>query len=331
MKGMIISRFGRTDARRGGGIYRTAKLSSEALKKNGFHIDEIADKLDHYKVDEHNFIWIYTGDFIQISDRILNNIDPTDIPLIINSGWVPDVNRERWMIETLERYILKFPNLIFNTWTHQAKQIIEDNNKKLRNKIVYLPHIQNINSNLPVKPFIERKGVCIGELGKIQRVSLSSFSPNLLIDKLVEKGFKEDIFTYGQYAEENRKLRKIVKIIPKQDQLSFFETMSNLRAIVWLTDKETFAAPPLELAQLGVIPILPNMPQSLNQYVETSTKFKDENDAAEMIINLLDEQKFKSEQHETLKKIRKIKKEILQNDFYKQIKEIISTKPRGYI
>jgi glycosyltransferase involved in cell wall biosynthesis len=287
----VVSRFGRRDVARGGGISRTATLTVATLRKAKVDVRTFSDKATDYSdgLSDCDAVWLYTTD-----QQIETNILPRSpaLPnthLVVNSAWAPGKGREKWMRHLAENWRDKFPLISFSVWSRTAKQQLEL--AGFEERIVHLPHLQMLSTERPSLGYKDRRDICVGEVDKLQRSDLTTIDFERFVDELRAIGCNEPMYAYGQYSMERGALPVSVNIVPKMPFQDFMAWLGQLRVFILFTNRETFAAPPIEAASRGVVPLLPGMPQSLDDYFPPGIpRFEDATAAAEIVARLISDE-----------------------------------------
>jgi hypothetical protein len=286
----VVSRFGASDVARGGGISRTATLTVTTLRKAQVDVRTFSDKATDYSgLAGCDVVWLYTTD-----QQIQTNILPSspalaNTHLIVNSAWVPGKGREKWMRHIAKSWRDKFPLISFSVWSRTAKQQLEL--AGFEQRIVYLPHLQTLSTERPSFGYKDRCGICVGEVNKLQRADLTTIDFRHFVDEMRATGCNEPMYAYGQYSMDRGALPASVNIVPKMQFPDFVAWMGKLKLFILFTNRETFAAPPIEAASRGVVPVLPSMPQSLDDYLGPAIpRFQDATAAAGIATRLISDE-----------------------------------------
>jgi hypothetical protein len=287
----VVSRFGTSDVARGGGISRTAVLTVTTLREAQVDVRTFSDKATDYSdgLPDCDVVWLYTTDQ-QIETNILPRFPALPKShLIINSAWVPRKRREKWMRHIAKNWRDKFPLISFSVWSRTAKQELEL--AGFEERIVHLPHLQTLSTERPSFGYKERGGICVGEVQKLQLEDLTTIDFAQFVDEMRASGCNEPMYAYGQYSMNRGALPASINIVPKMQFQDFMAWLGQLRVFILFTNRETFAAPPIEAASRGVVPLLPGMPQSLDDYFPPAIpRFEDATAAAEIATRLISDE-----------------------------------------
>lgn len=284
----IVSRFSRTHAQRGGGIHKTAVLSALHLERLGWEVAKVSDQASFLTSDDRSDLtWVYTTE--EQTASVLQTLPQSNEKIVVVSSWTPNPRGEVNARALADRYKDKFPNLLLSAWTKAGAEAVSE---VAGIECVRLTHLQKVVEG-PYK-WHRRSGVCIGEVAKIQRPGITRFSPVAFVTALRAAGYDSPVYAYAQYGQDLGALTGSVTLVPKLPQEEFFTFLSSLLCFVHLSDGETFGAPPIEAAGCGAIPVLPPMPQSLDEYIDNRfPRYSSEEEAAAIVKRISDDDEFR--------------------------------------
>jgi len=282
MKILLFTRQGKKWSNRGGGIFKSGRSICRSLKNTG---DIVIDKNINLPIDydipkDIDLVWFY-GDFDTIYNKIKHIRTKCNTPFLINSTWDNTNKRALTMIDIVNRYDNGFRDIYLAIF---APDSLKDNRlKTIKDKLIVVPKILSYESMRMKLDFKYRKGICIGEAAKLSRDILSDINIKLFLEQIYNIFPHIPLIAYRQYDNEID-LPSFVNV-RKTKEKGFVDWLKQFKLFLALTNNETFYMVPIE-AQIASVPVLyPNMPQSLNHYINfTGYRYNDLSD----LINAID-------------------------------------------
>lgn len=260
LKLLFVRREGKTPWRRGGGIVRSGQMIKAGLQKlGGVDVVTASDKAQDPLPEGTDLIWVY-ADFVNVP-YYAELARKAGIPILINSSFDGTGGRARQIISYLNQWDPDGHGHVYlNTFSHSAEY--SPSLRKIRSQLVAIP--QPLRQGRKNMRFNERKGICIGDLGKTFQGRLNyGFDVREAIEKLLRKGYPLTAYTQYRVPED---VPEGVQTVEYRYR-GFVESLSQYRLFLCLIQHETFAMVPLEAQSVGTPVLYRYMPQSLSQYI----------------------------------------------------------------
>jgi hypothetical protein len=260
MRVLFLGRTRRTDARRGGGIYRSALLNSEALRSTGVEVELANIRIPLTSVPKGtDLVWAY-GDMDAI-DGVVQACAKASIPLLVNSTYDNTRGRARWLVSSLGAWNAKSPAgvyaAVFSPTVCNDPELVDQ-----RERILCVPKIIRVGT--PGPGYAQRSGVCLGELSKLRNTKLMAGFDLQRMVSLIKKKVSAPLTIYGQYALKGAPAGVTVR---PRNARGFLGWLATARVLVHVTVNETFAMVPAEAQTVGTPVVYRPMPQSLSSYL----------------------------------------------------------------
>lgn len=266
-----IAFIGRTDKERWkkGGILKSAHLTKDMLMAAGHEVrlfDIETSDLAQVKNDMPDCVIIYVGDperpdFARV-EALIESYGASNIPVLINLSLNLMSRRTDLIVSKMKYYESKFGSSIsLMVFTSLAKQISEFS--AIRHLITVFP--KSLESHRPAQtPFSERKGIFIGDIGKLSNPSLISGDVHDWIRAIREAVPDEPIIAVQQYKPAKQINLDVDEIWPFMVD-EYEDRLSTVKLMISPIKYATFEMVPVEVSSLGAPVIHTAMPQSLSE------------------------------------------------------------------
>jgi hypothetical protein len=266
-----VAFIGRTDKQRWkkGGILKSAHLTKDMLIAAGHEVklyDIETSNLEDVNVFDPDCVIIYVGDperpdFASV-ERLIEKYAIAGIPVLINLSLNIMQNRNELIVAKMKEYESRHGNvvslMVFSTLVKQLKAF-----KTISHLMTVFPKSLETFRETPLR-FEDRKGVFIGDIGKLSNPELVEGDVHAWIRAIRKAVPNEPIIAVQQYRPANQVPLDIDEVWPFMIE-EYEARLSTVKLMVNPIKFATFEMVPVEAASLGVPVIHTEMPQSLSE------------------------------------------------------------------
>jgi len=157
------------------------------------------------------------------------------------------------------------PNLFVISFTNEVTQLPQYSD--IKDRMIVLPKTIRTTPDIRTVPYVSRKGIFLGDIGKLSNPRLTDNPVPYL--KAIKDILGDDVplSCVQQYASSNinEEIKELVTVLPYADDV--LNLFSRFRMYVHLQRYCTFEMLPMEAVSSGLPTAYIDMPQSLNEYI----------------------------------------------------------------